>query len=535
MMMKSTLSALALAAAPLALAATASEAHAQYNDAALHAGALEVPVNKSQVVTADKAISKALVGNAEIADVLPISDRSVYVLGKQLGTTSLTLYDRSNRVLAVMDIAVGPDVDGVRQQLASLVPGQNIDARISNGSILLSGMVSDPGAADRAALIAKAYAGDSVINLISVGSSQQVMLEVRFAEVNRNVGEQLGTQGIMRGRNGKFIGVIGDGASYSPSTQGSVTTSNGGIASPVVSGGPYGGSFGSGVNANTNGLITGNPAALAGADTLTTTVTAAGAAALNTITDSFGIFSKVFSIGDVDIEGILNVLERKGLSKTLAEPTLLALSGETASFLAGGEFPIPVLQGNNNGTGNGGNGITVEFKPFGVSLGFTPTVLGDKVINLVVEPEVSSIDPSASITINGLVVPGLQTRRASTTVELRDGESFAIAGLIRKDFQTTVRQLPILGSLPIIGSLFRSSDFNKGETELLIVVTPHLVQPLRPDQVKLPTDRVKDPDAMETLLNGDDYQTRDLPPSAPSADGAAEGGQAAEKGADYEY
>ncbi|MCB2051721.1 MAG: type II and III secretion system protein family protein [Novosphingobium sp.] len=499
--MKSTLSALALAAAPLALAATASEAHAQYNDAALHAGALEVPVNKSQVVTADKAISKALVGNAEIADVLPISDRSVYVLGKQLGTTSLTLYDRSNRVLAVMDIAVGPDVDGVRQQLASLVPGQNIDARISNGSILLSGMVSDPGAADRAAQIAKAYAGDSVINLISVGSSQQVMLEVRFAEVNRNIGEQLGVSGFGVSKGGSFRGAIGEGATYSGGTQDTVTStidSNGNVTSSVVSGTPPN-------------------------------------LALGAISGTFGIFSKVFNIGDVDIEGVLNVLERKGLSKTLAEPTLLALSGETASFLAGGEFPIPVLQGNNNGTGSGGNGITVEFKPFGVSLGFTPTVLGDKVINLVLEPEVSSIDPSASITVNGLVVPGLQTRRASTTVELRDGESFAIAGLLRKDFQTTVRQLPILGSLPIIGSLFRSSAFNKGETELLIVVTPHLVQPLRPDQVKLPTDRVKDPDAMETLLNGDDYQTRDLPPSAPATDGAAAGGEAAEKGADYEY
>ena len=220
---------------------------------------------------------------------------------------------------------------------------------------------------------------------------------------------------------------------------------------------------------------------------------------------------------------MLNTLERKGLSKTLAEPTLLALSGERASFLAGGEFPVPVVQsgGGGGGNGGGGNAITVEFKPFGVSLAFTPTVLGDKVINLVVEPEVSSIDPSASITINGLVVPGLQTRRASTTIELRDGESFAIAGLLRRDFATTIRQLPILGSLPIIGALFRSSTFQKGETELLIVVTPHLVAPLRPDQVRLPTDRVKDPKVLDTLLNGDDYQERKLaPPAAPSADGA---------------
>ena len=200
---------------------------------------------------------------------------------------------------------------------------------------------------------------------------------------------------------------------------------------------------------------------------------------------------------------------------------MLALSGERASFLAGGEFPVPVVQSSGGGGGVGGNAITVEFKPFGVSLAFTPTVLGNKVINLVVEPEVSSIDPSASITINGLVVPGLQTRRASTTIELRDGESFAIAGLLRRDFATTIRQLPILGSLPIIGALFRSSTFQKGETELLIVVTPHLVAPLRPDQVRLPTDRVKDPKVLDTLLNGDDYQERKLaPPAAPSADGA---------------
>lgn len=499
-MLRTTISALALATASV-LALTATPAHAQYDEGSLHAGALEVPVNKSQVVTADKAIGKALIGNAEIADVLPISDRSVYVLGKALGTTSLTLYDRGNRVLAVMDIAVGPDIDGVRSQFASLIPGQKIDARLSNGSLLLSGLVSDPGAADRAAQIAKAYAGDKVINLISVGSSQQVMLEVRFAEVNRNIGEKIGVSATGVSKGGSFRGAIGEGATFSGGTGDTVTTTfdaNGNV---------------------TGSTVTGSPAQLA----------------LGAIGGTFGIFSRIFSIGDVDIEGVLDALERKGLSKTLAEPTLLALSGERASFLAGGEFPIPVLQGNSsgNGTTGGGNGITVEFKPFGVSLGFTPTVLGDKVINLVVEPEVSSIDPSASITINGLIVPGLQTRRASTTVELRDGESFAIAGLLRKDFQTTVRQLPVLGSLPIIGSLFRSSNFQKGETELLIVVTPRLVAPLRPEQVKLPTDRVKDPDVLQTLLNGDDYQTRKLPPAAPDAAPAAK--DQATKGTDYEY
>ena len=453
----------------LALASVSAPAIAQSADGSgLHAGSLEVPVNKSQVVTVDRAIGKALIGNAEIADVLPISERSVYILGKKMGTTSLTLYGRDNRVLAVMDVAVGPDVESLRTQFRQLIPGQTIDARISNDAVILSGTVSDPGAADRAAQIAKAYAGDKVINLISVGGSQQVMLEVRFAEVSRQVGEQLAVQGFGLSNGGTFNAVTGSTASLVPGANG------------------------------------------------------AGVTQLSGITDTFGIFRKVFNVGGLNIEGILNSLERKGMAKTLAEPTLLALSGEKASFLAGGEFPIPVVQ-SGSGTGGGGNAITVEFKPFGVSLSFTPTVLGDKVINLVVEPEVSSIDPSASITVNGLVVPGLQTRRASTTIELRDGESFAIAGLLRRDFQTTIRQLPIIGSIPIIGALFRSSSFQKGETELLIVVTPHLVAPLRPEQVFLPTDRVKDPRALDTLLNGDDYKENKLvPPAAPSAGGAGQ-------------
>lgn len=425
--------------------AAASPAIAQQAAATLHAGVLEVALNKSQVVTADRPIAKAMIGSDEIADVLPISDRSVYVLGKKAGTTSLTLYDAGNRVLAVMDVAVGPDIDGLKRQFAALIPGQTIDARLSGDSIILSGMVNDPGAADRAAQIAKAYAGEKVINLISVGGSQQVMLEVRFAEVSRTIGEKLG--------------VSGTGVSSDPS-------------------------FGA-------------------------TIGSAGS-------DVYGVFRKTFSIGSLNISGILDTLERRGLAKTLAEPTLIALSGEKASFLAGGEFPIPVSQSS---AGNGTSAITVEFKPFGVSLSFTPTVLGDKVISLVVEPEVSSIDPSASITINGLVVPGLQTRRASTTVELRDGESFAIAGLLRRDFQTTVRQLPLLGSLPIIGALFRSSSFQKGETELLIVITPHLVAPIRPEQVRLPTDRVADPRAIDVLLNGDGYKPIALPPQAPQPEG----------------
>lgn len=482
-----SLRSLAAAIAPAALALSlpaAAWASSGAAELSLHAGELEVPINKSQVVTADRPIARAMIGNADIADVLPISGRSVYVLGKKLGTTSLTLYDAAGRVIAVMDVSVGPDVDALRRQMAQLVPGQKIEARLSNGSILLSGIVNDPGAADRAAQLAKAYAGDSVINLITVGGSQQVMLEVRFAEVNRQLGEKLGVSGFGVSNDGTFSGAIGEGASLS------------------------GGSAGDGTGPNLR---------------------------LGAISDAFGIFTKAFSIGGTNIEATLNVLERRGLAKTLAEPTLIALSGERASFLAGGEFPIPVLQGAGGGTG--GNAITVEFKPFGVSLGFTPTVLGDKVISLIVEPEVSSIDPSASITVNGLVVPGVQTRRAKTTVELRDGESFAIAGLIRKDYQTTVRQLPVLGSIPILGALFRSSGFQKGETELLIVVTPRLVAPIRPDQVRLPTERIEDPSAFDVLIDGEGYRPKALPPQAPAqAPAAASAADApAKKDDGYEY
>jgi len=183
---------------------------------------------------------------------------------------------------------------------------------------------------------------------------------------------------------------------------------------------------------------------------------------------------------------------------------LVALSGETASFLAGGEFPVPTVQSGSGGGANNiaSTAITVQWKPFGVSLAFTPTVLADGVINLVVQPEVSSIDSSASIVINGLTIPGLQTPRAKTVVESRDGESFALAGLLRKDFNDTVRQVPFLGSIPIIGSLFRSTGFQNDQTELVIVVTPHLVRPVPSNAMKLPTDRAGPPHEADLFFDG---------------------------------
>ena len=432
----------------------------------IRAGELAVPLNKSQVIRSDRPYAKALIGNPEIADVLPLSDQSLYVLGKKMGTTSLTLYDRQSRLIAVIDVAVGPDVTSLKRQLSELMPDDQVGARIANDSVVLEGIVSSGPAADRAVQLAETYAPGKVINLLSVGSAQQVMLEVRFSEIKRGALKDLGLSGFVSGSGDHgFQGAFGNGASFSSSTgTKTVTTTapDGTITETVIP----------------------NPPELA----------------LGAIVDSFGILSRMFRIGGLNIDATLNALERKGAVTTLAEPTLVALSGETASFLAGGEFPIPVAQGGAGG--DNGVAISVQFKPFGVSLAFTPTVLADGVINLEVAPEVSSIDPTASIVINNLRVPGLQTRRAKTTVELRDGESFAMAGLLRRDFQDTVRQFPILGSIPIIGALFRSSNFQKEETELVIIVTPRLVRPVRAAAMRLPTDRATPPDEADLFLLG---------------------------------
>jgi len=462
----------------------------------VHAGTLEVPLNKSEIVSTDVTIAKAMIGNDDIADVLPVSGRSIYVLGKKMGTTSLTLYDAGGRVISIMDVAVGPDVEALRDQLAQYVPGEHIDARISNDAVVLSGLVSDPAASGRALQIARTYAGDKVVNLIGIGSSQQVMLEVRFAEVNRSSGFDVGMN--FAGRGTRFNGVTGEGVGFVPATPGTITSTI------------------------TNGVVT--------------TTTQGGTPAFLSqvpIAGAFGVFRHSFSLGGLGIDAMLNALETKGLAKTLAQPTLVALSGEKASFLAGGEFPVPVAQ-SGNGSGAGNQAITVEFKPFGVSLAFTPTVLGDRTISMIVEPEVSAIDPTASITIGSITIPGLRTRRASTTLELRDGESFAIAGLLQEDFKTSINQLPVLGSIPILGALFRSSNYQKGQTELLIVVTPHLVAPLKPGQVRLPTDAVGDPSAARTILLGDPAAKKALPPVAP-AQSAGQGAAAPAKEPKYAY
>jgi pilus assembly protein CpaC len=456
----------ALVAVAAGAIAAAQPAMAQVAVASgVDAGELDVPVNKSQILRVDRPYTKALIGNPDIADIVPITPTSVYVLGKKSGTTSLTLYDQ-NRLIAVVDVVVGPDVLTLKRQLSDLLPSSPIAARMSNDSVILEGTVPNSVVADRAMQIAETYAPGKVVNMLSLGSAQQVMLEVRFAEVKRSALSQIGV-GWGTKNTGDTRYAIGGGASVTPGP-------------PLA-----------GTNVGPRVFSVGS------------------------ITDSFGIISQTFRAIGSNFNVQLDALERKGAVTTLAEPTLIALSGETASFLAGGEFPVPVVQNVGGGGGGGGGSnaaFTVEWKPFGVSLAFTPTVLADGVINMIVAPEVSSIDPSASIVINNLSIPGLQTRRAKTVVELRDGESFALAGLLRKDFQDTIRQVPLLGSLPIIGALFRSTGFQHEESELVIIVTPHLVRPVPAGTLKVPTDRVGPPNEANLLLNG---QTDTGVPPAP--------------------
>ena len=420
------LAGMALVAFGLATPARGEAGVSAANDARTGA-VMVVPVNKSQTLRVDRAYAKAIIGNPEIADVLPLSLSSVYVLGKAIGSTNLSLYDRGGGLIAVVDLVIGPDVQGLKRKLNELMPTERVGVTASNDSLVIDGKVSSAAAADRIATIAETFAPKKVLNMMSTGSPQQVLLEVRFSEMSRGTVRQLGIT------NFSFAGSGAAGVIAAPSD----------------------------------------------------------------LTD--GPFQSILNIFGSGLSIQLDALEQNGLVHTLAQPNLMALSGETANFLAGGEFPVPVSSDTDK---SGVSKIGIEFKQFGVALAFTPTVLEDGIVNLLVAPEVSSLDRNASIQLFGFNIPGLKVRRAKTTVELRDGQSFAIAGLIQNDFNDTIKKVPLLGNVPIIGALFRSTKFNRNETELVITVTPHIVRPVAPAQIAYPTDRVKQPNDLEFFLLG---------------------------------
>ncbi len=396
------------------------------SDDTKYAGEFIVPINKSQVLRLDVPVADLLVGNSEIADVLALTDRTIYVLGRALGSTSLTIYGQDRSLIAVMDLVITHDIEAIKARLFDFLPEESIEVRPVGGSVVLTGTVASASRLSRAVTIVEQMAPGQVTNLLSVKGSQQVMLEVRFSEVSRDVTKDLGLN--LDFSFGDFDLVTGDG--------------------------------------------------------------------LRATAFGFGLLD--LATGSITLNLLFDALEKKGLVKTLAEPNLIALSGDTASFLAGGEFPIPVAQEAEAG----GNAITVEFREFGVSLAFTPTVLDDGLINIIVTPEVSTIDPTNSVSISGFNSPGLSTRRVTTTVELRDGQSFAIAGLLQNDFQDTVRQFPVLGDVPILGALFRSTNFQRSETELVIVITPRLVKPVPAGTLVTPADTFIPPSDIDLWFFG---------------------------------
>jgi pilus assembly protein CpaC len=387
---------------------------------------LQIAMGKSRIITAPMDLDQVLIGNPDVADVRLLSSRRILLLGKQSGRTNLTLRASRSQEVALVDIVVGHDLDGIKRKLHELLPNEGgIAVRSANSTVMLSGEVSTAEAMETALATARSFAGEAgVRNLLQVGGGHQVMLEVRIAEVKRNSLRALG----IRSRT---------------------TDTSGSRQLEVVTGIPLSGT-------------------------------------------AFVDGSMVWP----DLLLRLEALESRGTAKTLAEPNIVALSGQEASFLAGGEFPVPVVQSG------GSDSITVEFKEYGVGLIFTPTVLSGRKIHLRLQTEVSTIDFDNATLVAGTRVPALATRRTGTSVELGDGQSFAIAGLLQENMDNALSQLPGLGNIPVLGALFRSTEFRRNETELAIIVRARLVQPVAASALRLPTDHIIPPSQAEQYLLG---------------------------------
>ena len=407
--------------------------------------ALKVPINKAVVVESDAPFAELSIANPQIADISTLSETSIYVLGRAPGRTTLTLLDPEGRLITNVEVQVTADVGELKERLREVLPGEAIEVRPANDGIVLSGVVSSAEAIDAALDLANRYAPERVSNLMEVGGTQQVMMKVRFAEMSRSVSKALSTSvAINQINDDEDVGsVLGSGTYL--------------------------------LGDNLTNIFDGDPdtgVQLGGGDQ--------------------GAFQIGVGAGDVEFAVLLEALETNGFLRTLAEPNLTALSGQAAEFLAGGEYPVPVQTDD---------GISVEFKPFGILLNMTPRVVGEN-INLRLTSEVSGLDPSVSLDTGVFQVNGFRTRRATTTVEMKDGESFAIAGLLEDDFEDLSSQVPWLGDVPVLGALFRSSDYRRDQSELVIIISAHLVSPTRGETLALPTDRVRPPSEADLFLRG---------------------------------
>jgi pilus assembly protein CpaC len=396
---------------------------------------IDVFCGKALIVKNSTPIKRVYIANPEVAKADVFSNREIVLTGIAPGSTTMTIW-KKNKTTSVYTVRVKFDVTELKEKLHTAFPDEKeLRVQATNTSISLSGRISSVASLAEILALAQAYAPeDKVNNFIQVGGVHQVMLEVRVAEMSKSLIKRFGI-------NFSYLNPTGD---FFVNTLGSLT------------------SFDS------------TSLDLSVADTVNT------------------MFS--FNSGSSTWTGFIDALKNEGLVKVLAEPTLIAQSGQSADFLAGGEFPVPIT--NSDGD------TEIEYKQFGVGLSFSPKVLQKGKISIQVQPEVSELDYTTAVQSGGVAVPGLSTRRASTTVELGDGQSFAIAGLLSESIQDNVEKFPFLGDIPVLGALFRSKSFQKSETELVIIVTPHLVKPLDMAKMTLPTDNYREPNDVEFYILG---------------------------------
>jgi pilus assembly protein CpaC len=453
-MIRLTASIAALAAAAPADAATKADREVVVSLKADGGPAMtdvDVATGKSVVLRFDRPIVDVLVGDPETADIIPLTDRSIYVIGKEVGRTSLTLFSRGKQLAGVVDLNVTHDLFGLKKRLYDMMPNEEVEVRADGPAIILSGAATDSEVSTKASALAANFAGKDgqVVNMMSVKQSQQVMLAVRFAEVSRTALKEVGISTDVFFNSGKEVGAFQTGRqiiqNYTPTGQ----VGNGFIQDVIADPQKFGAVFGK------------------------------------------------FALGDVSFDLLLDALEKKGIVSILAEPNLIAVSGQTASFLAGGEFPVPVSVDSSDSRGR----IGIQFKEFGVRLSFTPTVVGDA-INLIVEPEVSELDRQNGIVVDDIVIPGLTTRRTRTTVDLKNGQSFSIAGMLQRKFIDEIDQMPGVGDVPVLGALARSAAYRREDTELAIIITAYLVEPSDLTELSTPYEHVTFPHELELFLLG---------------------------------
>jgi pilus assembly protein CpaC len=413
---------------------------------------IALSIGRGELINVPGSMADVFVANESVADVQIKSQRQLYVFGKSGGVTTVYASNAAGDVIWSANVRVGSNIDSIDQMLTLAMPEAKIStATMGTNTILLTGTVAAPEDAAEAERLVQAFVGDgmNVISRVKMATPLQVNLQVRIAEVSRSLVRAIGANLLSVDQTSGFKFGIGNGRAFAPQ---------------YTPGGPLG----------------------VGVKTAPDGGTAVTAIAGGTTIGAFGKF-----LG-LDIGSALDLAETDGLVTTLSQPNLTALSGETADFLAGGEYPIPISQGLG--------ATSIEYKKYGVSLAYTPTVLANGRISLRVRPEVSELSSQGAVTINGFQVPALTIRRAETTVELGSGQSFMIAGLMSNNAQNTIQKAPGAGDLPIIGNLFRSRSFQRGETELVIVVTPYLVKPVGESDIHLPTDGFRAPNELQGLI-----------------------------------